>query len=333
MKSYADKEVADGKKYLYGPVPSRRLGLSLGVDIVPFRVCTLDCIYCQLGRTIEKTIERRDYGSIEPILAELREALAQGLEADFITIAGSGEPTLNLRLGEIIDGIKEITNIATAILTNGTLLYRKDVRLDCAKADVVLPSLDAGDEQTFQKINRPHSDISIENVISGLCAFRDEYAGQIWLEVFFVEAINTNAEQIAKIEDAIKRIGPDKVQLNTAIRPTADPYIKKLNAQKLQAIATLLGPRCEVVADFSPDRNSMGLESKVEDTLGHHFAKNKETQALLSMLKRRPCSLNDICAGLGINHNEALKYITDLQHRGIIHSEEKDGRVFFKTLT
>jgi len=325
--------VTEGKKYLYGPVPSRRLGLSLGVDIVPFKVCTLDCVYCQLGRTIEKTIERRDYGSIEPILAELRETVAEGLEADFITIAGSGEPTLNLRLGELIDGIKGITNIATAILTNGTLLYRKDVRAECAKADVVLPSLDAGDEQTFRRINRPHGDISIENVISGLCAFRDEFVGQIWLEVFFVEAINTDAEQIAKIEDAIKRIGPDKVQLNTAIRPTADPYIKKLNAEKLQAIAARLGPQCEVVADFSPDRNGTGLESKAGDTLRHHFAINHKTQALLSMLKRRPCSLNDICSGLGISRNEALKYISELQHKGVIHSEKKDGRVFFKTLT
>ena len=325
--------MTEGKKYLYGPVPSRRLGLSLGVDIVPFKVCTLDCVYCQLGRTIEKTIERRDYGSIEPILAELRETVAEGLEADFITIAGSGEPTLNLRLGELIDGIKGITNIATAILTNGTLLYRKDVRAECAKADVVLPSLDAGDEQTFRRINRPHGDISIENVISGLCAFRDEFVGQIWLEVFFVEAINTDAEQIAKIEDAIKRIGPDKVQLNTAIRPTADPYIKKLNAEKLQAIAARLGPQCEVVADFSPDRNGTGLESKAGDTLRHHFAINHKTQALLSMLKRRPCSLNDICSGLGISRNEALKYISELQHKGVIHSEKKDGRVFFKTLT
>jgi wyosine [tRNA(Phe)-imidazoG37] synthetase (radical SAM superfamily) len=197
----------------------------------------------------------------------------------------------------------------------------------------VLPSLDAGDEQTFRKINRPHGDISIKNVISGLSAFRGEFSGQIWLEVFFVEAINTDAKQIAKIKDAIERIHPDKVQLNTAVRPTADPDIKRLNAEKLQAIATLLGPKSEVVADFSTDRKGMGLVSKVGGTLGHHFVINHKAQALLSMLKRRPCSLNDICAGLGINCNEALQYINELQHRGIIHSEEKDGRVFFKTLT
>jgi len=308
--------VSGKKKYFYGPVPSRRLGRSYGVDIVPFKVCTLDCVYCQLGKTTEKTIKRRDYGPIEPILAELRETLAEGLEADFITIAGSGEPTLNSRLGELIDGIKKITDIPVAVLTNGTLLYKEDVRADCAKADVVIPSLDAGDEQTFQKVNRPHKDISIENLISGLCTFRDEFAGQIWLEVFFAEGLNTGTEQIAKIKNAIELIRPDKVQLNTAVRPTAEADIKRLDAEKLQAIAARIGPKCEVVADFSLSHHGRGLENKAED--------------VLSILKRRPCSLNDICSGLGIGRNEALKYVTGLQHKGIIHSEKKDGRIFFK---
>jgi wyosine [tRNA(Phe)-imidazoG37] synthetase (radical SAM superfamily) len=323
--------VAGRRKYLYGPVPSRRLGRSYGIDIVPVKTCTLDCIYCQLGKTIETTVERRDYVPVEPVLAELREALVESSEIDFITIAGSGEPTLNSRLGQIIDGIKKVTNIPVAILTNGTLLCKQDVRADCAKADVVMPSLDAGDEQTFQKINRPHRDISVENVISGLCAFREEFAGQIWLEVFFVEAINTGAGQIARIKDAIERISPDKVQLNTAVRPTADPNIMRLGAEKLQDIAARLGPNCEVVADFSPARDKLTI-SRAQDAFGPHFAVSRQTEALLSMLKRRPCSLNDICAGLGISHNEASDYISDLQHRGVIHSEEKDGRVFYKTV-
>ncbi|MHC4286538.1 MAG: radical SAM protein, partial [Planctomycetota bacterium] len=205
--------MADGKKYLYGPVTSRRLGLSLGVDIIPFKICTLDCIYCQLGKTTQKIAERAEYISPEAILAELRETLAQGLKADFITIGGSGEPTLNSRLGELIDGIKKITDIPVALLTNGTLFYRPDVRADCAKANVVLPSLDAGGKHTFEKINHPHEDVVIENLISGLCVFRDEFAGQIWLEVFFIEGINTDASQITKIKDAIEQIRPDKVQL------------------------------------------------------------------------------------------------------------------------
>ncbi len=304
------------KKYLYGPVPSRRLGRSLGVDIMPFKLCTLDCVYCQLGGTTEKTLQRKDYVPVEAVLAELRDKLAEGLEADFITISGSGEPTLNSQLGELIDGIKKITDIPVAILTNGTLLCKQDVRADCAKADVVLPSLDAGDEQTFQRINRPHSGLSIEKLISGLCAFRNEFAGRIWLEVFFIEGFNTDTKQVAKIKEAINRIRPDKVQLNTAVRPTAEPGIKSLNVEKLQAIAEELGEKCEVVADFSPARHGRNIEGKAED--------------LLSMLKRRPCSLSDICSALGIGRNEALKYIAHFQQQGVLDSEKKDGVVFFK---
>ncbi len=326
-----DRKVTVKRKYLYGPVPSRRLGLSCGIDIMPLKICTLDCIYCQLGKTALKTIERKDYVPIEPILAEFKEALAEGLEASYITIAGSGEPTLNSRLGELIDGIKKATNIPIAILTNGTLLYREDVRTDCAKADVVMPSLDAADEQTFQRINRPHSVISIENLISGLCMFRKEFPGQIWLEIFLVEGINTSSDQIAGIKDLIELINPDKVHLNTAVRPTADPNVARISAEKLQDIAAQLGPKCEVVADFSPTHSCKHNQSNSENTLGPHFKINLQAQALLSMLKRRPCSLNDICTALGISHNEAQKQVSDLKGRGIIQSDEKDGIVFFKT--
>jgi len=308
--------VVGREKYLFGPVPSRRLGLSLGVDIVPFKICTLDCIYCQVGRTTRKTIERKDYVPVEPVLDELKKRLVQGLRADFITISGSGEPTLNSRLGELIDGIKEITDIPVAVLTNGTLLYRQDVQADCAKADVVVPSLDAGDDQVFRKINRPHANISIEKLIDGLCAFRNEFDGQIWLEVFFIDGFNADIGQIAKIKAAIERICPDKIQLNTAVRPTTEAGLKKVAAVKLEAIAKELGDKCEVVADFSPRHCGKNIESKAED--------------VLSILKRRPCSLNDICSGLCIHRNEALKYISHLQQLGVVGSEKKGGTTFFK---
>ena len=308
--------MALNKKYLYGPVPSRRLGRSLGIDIVPLKHCTLDCVYCQLGRTTQKTIERRDYVPVEAVLAELRDTLKKGLKADFITISGSGEPTLNSRLGDLIDGIKKITDIPVAIITNGTLLYREDVRADCAKADLVVPSLDAGDEAAFQKVNRPYRDISIEKLVDGLVTFRKEFPGRIWLEVFLVEGLNTDIAEIDKIRGLIKRISPDKVQLNTAVRPTADPAIKKVDAEKLEIIARQIGDGCEVVADLPPRHSDKLMHSTAED--------------ILSMLKRRPCSLNDISSGLGIPPNEALKHITELQHRGLIDSEVKNDRTFFK---
>jgi wyosine [tRNA(Phe)-imidazoG37] synthetase (radical SAM superfamily) len=325
--------LAGEKKYFYGPVPSRRLGRSFGVDIVPFKVCTLDCIYCQLGRTTEKSIERKPYVPVEPIIAELEEALAQGLETDYITIAGSGEPTLNSLLGEMIDRIKERTDIPVAIVTNGTLLHRADVRADCAKADVVMPSLDAGDERTFQKINRPHRDISIEMLISGLCAFRKEYSGQLWLEVFFVDSVNTDPDQITAISSVIKLIGPDKIQLNTAVRPTAEIDIKKLNARKLHAIAERLGPNCEIIADISPVLENGLPEADAVRMVGPHLKLYNKTEILFSMLKRRPCSLEDICSAMNIGRNEALKYVTILQQRGVLGTEEKEGRIFFKVIS
>lgn len=318
--------MADEKKYFYGPVPSRRLGRSFGVDIVPFKVCTLDCIYCQLGKTTEKTIERKPYIPIEPVIDELKEALQKGLETDFITIAGSGEPTLNSGLGEIIKTIKKITDIPIALVTNGTLFYRADVRAECVRADVVLPSLDACDEHTFRKINRPHSDISIEKLISGLCSFRDEFAGRIWLEVFLVDTINTNPEQIAKIRSIIRRICPDKVQLNTAVRPTAETNLKKLNAEKLRSISEQLGDNCEIISDFSDIQSG----DRQDGSSKLHLEMEGKTETLFSMLKRRPCSLDDICSAMRIVPNEALKYVTILNQKGVIDTEQRTGTTFYK---
>lgn len=317
-------------EYVYGPVPSRRLGLSLGLDIVPMKVCTLDCIYCQLGKTSRKCIERKDFIPQDLIIDELQKSLSTGLKTDFITVAGSGEPTLNSKLGEIIDRIRQITNIPIAVVTNGTLFFMPDVRADCAKADVVLPSLDAADEETFRKINRPHRDISIEKHISGLVAFRNEYLGQIWLEVFLVDSINTDSRQIARIRTVIEKIRPDKIQLNTAVRPTAQVSLKKLNLDKLRDIAEQLGDNCEIIADYTSTGEKMSLKDGPLEQSWKHLASDSITQALFSMLKRRPCSLSDICSALRLNPNQAVKYITYLQNRGIISTEEKEGKIFFR---
>lgn len=310
--------MTDEKQYIFGPVPSRRLGLSLGVDIVPFKVCTLDCVYCQLGRTTEKTIERKEYVPVEAVLSELKQRLTESVRPDFISLSGSGEPTLHSRFGQIIESIKKITDIPVAVLTNGTLLTDKSVRDDCCLADVVLPSLDAGDEATFQKINRPCPDISIEKLIDGLVSFRNSFSGRLWLEVFLIEGLNTSSDAISKISAAIDRIRPDKVQLNTAVRPTAEAGVTKLDYRALDSIAKKLGDNCEVIADFSTQLLGKHIETKAE----HVF----------SMLKRRPCSLNDICSGLSINPNEALKYINSFRNQGLIIEQRKGHTLYFKAI-
>jgi wyosine [tRNA(Phe)-imidazoG37] synthetase (radical SAM superfamily) len=297
-------------------VPSRRLGLSLGVDIVPMKICTLDCVYCQLGRTTEKSTVRRAFVDIEAVLLEVQGRLAEGVHADYITLGGSGEPTLNSRLGDLVDGLHRLTDIPVAILTNGTLFYRADVRADSAKANVVIPSLDAGDAATFEAVNRPARDISIEKLVSGLAAFRDEFPGQIWLEVFIIPGMNTSPEQIKKIKELADRIRPDKVQLNTAIRPPAERGVAPANRQTLAAIARQIGDHCEVIAEVPVgccDRQAQ-----------------RDTADVLSMLKRRPCSVQDLCIGLGIDPDEAIKQVSDLQKRGHIASERRGDVVYFQ---
>jgi wyosine [tRNA(Phe)-imidazoG37] synthetase (radical SAM superfamily) len=301
--------------YTYGPVPSRRLGLSLGVDIVPPKICTLDCVYCQLGRTTKSSTTRADFVDIGAVLAEIEAKLKAGLKTDYITLGGSGEPTLNSRLGDLIDGIRRLTSVPVAILTNGTLLYRDDVRAECAKADVVAPSLDAGDDAVFQAVNRPNPDITIEKLVSGLEQFRREFQGQIWLEVFLIAGVNTDAEQIEKIKGLIQRVRPDKVHLNTAVRPAAEPDVLAVPREVLDRIARQIGGHCEVIGE-APAGRSGRQETRAEADV-------------ISVLKRRPCTIQDICAGLGMTRHEAAKHVGHLQGMGMVCSEQRGDVTYF----
>ena len=179
----------DKFKHVFGPVPSRRLGRSLGVDLVPLKVCSYDCIYCQLGRTTCKTVGRKEWVSMDAVLDELKRKLA--CRPDYITLSGSGEPTLHSRLGEIIEHIQAMTKVPVAVLTNGSWLWQRGVREALTLADVVMPSLDAGDELLFQAVNRPHPEITFEKLVSGLEQFRREFSGQYWPEVLLLAAVRT----------------------------------------------------------------------------------------------------------------------------------------------
>ena len=310
-----DTAKAKPTSFTYGPVPSRRLGLSLGVDIVPAKICTLDCIYCQVGRTTRKSIVREDFVDIGAVLAELEGKLKAGLKADYITIGGSGEPTLNSRLGDLIDGVRRLTDIRVAILTNGTLLYRADVRAECAKADVVCPTLDAADAAVFEAVHRPAPGITIEKLVSGLEQFRREFQGEIWLEVFLVAGVNTDAGQIEKIKDLIQRTRPDKVHLNTAVRPPAEPDVQAVPAEMLDAIARQIGGNCEVIG--APPAGNERHEKRVQADI-------------VSVLKRRPCSVEDLCTGLAMDRDEVLRHLTHIEDLGVITSERRGDITFFQ---
>ncbi len=237
-------------KYLYGPVKSRRLGNSLGISLTPYKTCDFDCIYCQLGRTNNLTVERKEYIEINRIIDEFRSWLESRKDAiqdlEYITLSGSGEPTLNSRLGELIAEIKKLTTLKVAVLTNASLLSDAEVRRQLLGADLIVPSLDAVTQILFAKIDRPHPSINIENVINGLIALRREFRGKIWLEVMLVKGINDDIRHIRKLKEVIERINPDKVQLNSPVRTTADAGVLPVAKSKLKKIKEILGEKVEL---------------------------------------------------------------------------------------
>lgn len=305
------------KHLIYGPVPSRRLGFSLGVDLVPYKICSYNCIYCQLGPTPETTVARRPYIPADEILRQLSARLEEGVRPDFITLAGSGEPTLNSEIQAIIKGVKALTDIPVAILTNGSLLSDAGMRREIADADVVLPSLDACDAEVFQAINRPHRDISFATMAQGLVDFRKEYTGQIWLEIFLAAGVNAEESSIREFKTWTDRIRPDKIHLNTAVRPTAESYVYTVPEETLKSFCEILGETAEIIAPFQKQSENKGgtdIRKKIYD-----------------LLDRRPCTLQDIAAGLSTHANEILKYIEPMISAQEIESQRIQDKVFYRT--
>lgn len=300
---------------VFGPVPSRRLGRSLGVDLIPFKTCSYDCVYCQLGRTTRKTIGRKEWIPLETVLDDLKPKLA--LKPDWITLSGSGEPTLYSRLDELIDGIHAMTNVPIAVLTNGSLLWQPEVRKQLMKAELVIPSLDAGSQTVFEAINRPAPEITFEKMLEGLIRFRQEFTNRYRLEVFFLEGINTADHQVREISDCARQIQPDRVQLNTATRPPAEKYAVQVSQARLTGIAAQFNPPAEIIADYR------GVHAQTD------FVIQKDT--ILEMLSRRPCTTEDIAAGLGIHRNEVIKYIEDLKTEGVLEVRKTGERTFYST--
>lgn len=238
-------------KYIYGPVKSRRLGFSLGLSPVPYKTCNFDCLYCQLGRSAVFSSARKEYTPIEEVFAELNSWLQNNPQEaktlDYITISGSGEPLLNIRIGDLISRIKQITAIPVAVITNASLLNDISVRRDILSADLIVPSLDAVVQDVFKEINRPAGDLNVQEVIRGLTALRKEFRGKIWLEVMLAKGINDDLRYIKKLETVIEEIRPDKIQLNSPVRATSECGILPVERKKLEKIKAILGERCEII--------------------------------------------------------------------------------------
>ncbi len=313
---YIDKAVGrvDSMKYLFGPVPSRRLGRSLGIDLVPFKTCSYDCIYCQLGRTTHKTIKRKQWVPFKEVLAELEKGLSR--HPDYITLSGSGEPTLFSRTGELIKHIKAMTDVPVAVLTNGSLLWHPMVRAELFNADLVIPSLDAGDSALFQTINRPHRGISFKQMLRGLVDFRREFEGEYWLEVFLLAGYTAIEDELAKLAASVKRIRPDRVQLNTVTRPPTEEFAIGVQREYMDRAAAMFSPHAEVIADYA------GIHEERDFSAGR--------DEVLDILHRRPCSIEDIAVGLGLHRNEVIKHVEELTVRDLVDSSAVNGVLYYR---
>jgi wyosine [tRNA(Phe)-imidazoG37] synthetase (radical SAM superfamily) len=250
---------------------------------------------------------------LDEVIAELKDKLST--KPDYITLSGSGEPTLYSRLAELIDRIRSLTNVPVAVLTNGSLLWQEEVRCQIMEAHLIIPSLDAGDNTMFQAVNRPHESISFEQMVDGLITLREGYRGKYWLEVFLLDGYTAFRNEVSKIAKCVARIKPDLVQLNTATRPTAEDYAVMVNSAKMVDLAGWFDPPAEVVADYQ------GVHAQKDFQAGR--------DSILEMIQRRPCSLEDIAEGLGMHRNEVIKYIEELEAGGFLEKTSSGGKLFY----
>ncbi len=290
-------------KHIYGPVPSRRLGISLGIDLVPHKVCSYNCVYCECGPNTLLTLKREEYVPVREVLEEIRDFLKSQPAPDYLTLSGSGEPALNSGMGSLIRSLKtEFPDVKVAVLTNGSLLDNSAVRSDMMEADLVLPNLDAATEEAFRKIDRPHAKISLRKVLDGLSAFAKEFRArdprkELWLEVFILEGVNTDRENVDALRDACREIRPDRIQLNTLDRPGTENWVHPASWETLERIREELNlPNVEIISRFRNKSELKTYKLDIEETI-------------LDTLSRRPSTAEDLSHVLGIRIAELNKYL------------------------
>jgi wyosine [tRNA(Phe)-imidazoG37] synthetase (radical SAM superfamily) len=290
-------------RHVFGPVPSRRLGLSLGIDLIPPKTCTMDCTYCECGATTDCRVARASFVDPAIVLAELEAVLADAPRLDFITISGSGEPTLSSDLGAVIDAIRGLTDARVAVLTNASLVTDPAVRAELSKADVIVPSLDAVSREAFDRVNRPHESLDPAGIVEGLVALRSEFSGEIWLETVIVAGVNDSDDEIALIGEAVRRIRPDRVQINTVVRPPAVAGTEAVRSERLAEIAAKLGPSAEVIA---PPSGASQRRIGEAEKLVHEMA------------ARRPVTVQDVSAAVGMSLAESAKLLGAMTDEGVL---------------
>ena len=310
-------------KYLFGPVNSRRLGLSMGIDIMPAKVCNFNCIYCEVGATSRLTCDRKEYVPTQAILAEIDfflHKMADARTVDVFTITGSGEPTLHSGIGRIIRYLKERTDKPVAVLTNGSLLHVPEVREGLAGADIVVPSLDAARAESFKRVNRPARCVDMGTVIKGIERFSRDFSGHLWLEILLVKDVNDSAADIDALIQAIQDIAPERIQLNTVARPPLEDNALPISSREMAAIAKQIEERfngpVEIPMDFMKKGEGNGEPVSQND--------------IIQILKRRPCTAADVCAALGQTPDSVHTLLKQLEYDERISSVSHNGHRYYQ---
>lgn len=307
-------------KYLFGPVPSRRFGLSLGVDLLPRKTCTLDCIFCEVGPTTHRTLVRKEYVPTEEVLKELAAWFTLNLNADFITVTGAGEPTLHTRFGDVLSAIRAHGRsrthgrIRSALLTNSTLLHLPEVRSCAALAEVVKVSLSAWGQVSFAALTRPSAGVEFDRLVDGLRKFRQDFSGELWMEVFIVPGLNALRNQVEAIAALARTIRPDRVQLNTAVRPTAQQNVPSPSESQLRSLAGCFTPAAEVITRFA---------------LGPGSSRHADKTAVLAMLARRPCTAEDVAHAFALSRAETETMVRELVGQHVVRAEVRNGETYY----
>lgn len=316
-------------KYLFGPVYSRRLGHSLGIDLLPPKICTLNCVYCEVGPTTELTCDRKEYVPTEEILKEIDQVLGQGAGGqpiDVFTLTAMGEPTLHTGIGKIIAYLKSKTDKPVAVLTNGTLFFDPKVRAELSAADIVIPSLDAARQESFERVNQPASMVNLEQVIEGLALFRREFRGELWLEILLVRDMNDSLEDLVALQQAVRKINPTRIQLNTVARPPMDEHARPVTREKMEQAAAMLADGYDGRVDILIDFQAIG---KKEDGKEKQARKQQAlVEEIAAMLQRRPCPLEEIDKALHVQDldltRECVQMLVDTDRiEKIVHDDKE----------
>lgn len=306
---------------IYGPVPSRRFGLSLGVDVVPHKVCSHDCIYCQVGPTTELTAEPREFFPPDEILADVAAALEDGSRPDVITLAGSGEPTLYAPLGALIDGLHALADVPVLLITNGSLLWRPEVAGAAMKADILAPSLDAGDAAMFGRVNRPAPGITFERFVDGLRDVARRHPGEVRLEVMLVRGVNDSDESLRAIAGILKTLRFDRLDLNTPVRPPVpERGALPCDEETLGRAVALFGPKAAPIGKFTPRAAGPG-------GAGRSFSDFDKD--IRETLRRRPCTAGDLAASLGAPPHVVRDSLDRLVAAGLVEAREGSTGTYY----